>query len=69
MAIASLNAKIKKIQHHLSTDAYPKDDREFYHGKRMGLEEAVEILIEQLREAQPDMVKELTQIRAIINKM
>lgn len=68
-AIANLNAEIKKIQHGLSTDAYAKDDREFYHGKLMGFDEAVEIITEQLREAHPDMVKELTQIRAIINKM
>jgi hypothetical protein len=68
-AIASLNAEIKKIQHRLSTDAYPKDEREFYYGKRMGFDDAVEILTEQLREAHPDVVRELTQIRAIINKM
>jgi hypothetical protein len=69
MAIASLNAEIKKIQHRLSRDAYPADEREFFHGKLMGLDKAVEILTEQLREAQPDIVRELTQIRAIINKM
>ena len=69
MAIASLNAEIKKIQHRLSTDAYPKDECEHFHGVRRGLEKAVDILTEQLREAQPDLVKELTQIRAIINKM
>lgn len=68
-AIASLNAEIKKIQHRLSTEAYPKDECEFFQGKLMGFDEAVEIITEQLREAQPDVVKELTQIRAIINKM
>lgn len=69
VAIASLNAEIKNTQHRLSTNAYPKDEREYFHGKIAGLDKAVEILTERLREEQPAMVNELTQIRRIINKM
>ena len=69
VAIASLNAEINKIQYRLCLDAYPKDEREYFHGKIAGLDKAVEILTERLREEQPAMVNELTQIRRIINKM
>jgi len=55
----------KRIQ----ADLFGGDDNQFQLGRLKGLEDAYEILLEELREAQPDMVKQLTQIRSIINKM
>ena len=71
MAIASLNAEIKKIDHYILNGLYgiSVEDLHRMQGEIKGLETAREILTEQLREAQPDVVRELTQIRAIINKM
>jgi hypothetical protein len=71
VAIASLNAKIRKIDHYILNDLYgiSVEDLHRMQGEIKGLEVAREILIEQLREGHPDIVKELTQIRAIINKM
>ena len=71
MAIASLNAEIKKIDCQVQDDFYGMSDQEHRYacGRIAGLGKAVDILTEQLREAQPDVVRELTQIRAIINKM
>jgi hypothetical protein len=71
MAIASLNAEIKKIEHYVVNNLYgiSVEDLHRMQGEIKGLELAREILTEQLREGQPDVVRELTQIRAIINKM
>jgi hypothetical protein len=71
MAIASLNAEIKKLKHYIGDNLYgiSVGDLHSMQGEIKGLEKAVDILTEQLREAQPDVVRELTQIRAIINKM
>ena len=71
MAIASLNAKIRKVEHQIQADIYGMtiEDLRYAQGRIKGLEEARDLLIEELREAQPDVVRELSQIRAIINKM
>jgi hypothetical protein len=69
IATMKVDAAYKQHQRRLSMNVFPKDDEQFQIGVRRGLEDAYEILVEQLREAQPDVVKQLTQIRAIVNKM
>lgn len=64
-----VDVAIRKQERRLSLNAFPKDDEQFQLGVRRGLEDAYEILVEQLREAQPDIVSQVTQIRRIINKM
>ena len=69
IATFTVDSEIKQQERRLSINAFPKDDEQFQLGVRRGLERAYEILVEELREAQPDVVKQLTQIRSIINKM
>ena len=69
IATFTVDSEIKQQERRLSINAFPKDDEQFQLGVRRGLEKAYEILVEELREAQPDVVKQLTQIRSIINKM
>jgi hypothetical protein len=69
IATFTVDSAIKQQERRLSINAFPKDDEQFQLGVRRGLEDAYEILVEELREAQPDVVKQLTQIRSIINKM
>lgn len=69
IATFTVDAALKQQERRLSINAFPKDDEQFQLGVRRGLEDAYDILVEELREAQPDVVKQLTQIRSIINKM
>lgn len=69
IATMKVDAACKHQQRRLENVTFSKDDREYQAGVRRGLEDAYEILVEELRELQPDIVKQLTQIRSIINKM
>lgn len=69
IATMKVDAAIRKQERRLSLNAFPKDDEQFQIGVRRGLENAYEILVEELREAHPDIVSQVTQIRSIINKM
>lgn len=69
LAALAVNAALKQQERRLSVKAFPKDDEQFQIGVRRGLEDAYEILVEQLREAQPDIVSQLHSLRSIINKM
>lgn len=69
IATAKIDATLKKQERRLAEKVYAEDDVQFQLGVRRGLEDAYEILVEELREAQPDIVSQVTQIRRIINKM
>lgn len=69
IATMKVDAALKQQERRLSLNAFPKDDEQFQLGVRRGLEDAYDILVEELREAQPDVVGQVTQIRRIINKM
>lgn len=69
IATFTVDSACKEIQKRIANNQYSKDDLQFQIGRRRGLEDAYEILVEELREAQPDFVKQLNQIRSIINKM
>ena len=69
LATLAVNAALKQQERRLSVNAFPKDDEQFQLGVRRGLEDAYDILVEQLKEAQPEVVSQLHSLRCIINKM
>ena len=69
IATTKIDATIKKQERRLAEKVYAEDDVQFQLGVRRGLEDAYEILVEELREAQPEVVSGLNVIRRIINKM
>ena len=69
IATMKVDAAIRKQEMRLEADMFGGDDNQFEMGRRRGLEDAYEILVEELREAHPDIVSQVTQIRRIINKM
>lgn len=69
IATMKVDEAIKKQERRLAEKVYAEDDVQFQLGVRRGLEDAYEILVEQLREAQPEVVSGLNVIRRIINKM
>ena len=68
-ATMKVDVAIRKQEKRLAEKVYAEDDVQFQIGRRRGLEDAYEIIVEQLREAHPDIVSQVTQIRRIINKM
>lgn len=69
IATMKVDEAIKKQERRLTEKVYAEDDVQFQLGVRRGLEDAYEILVEELREAQPEVVSGLNVIRRIINKM
>lgn len=69
IATMKVDEAIKKQERRLAEKVYAEDDVQFQLGRRRGLEDAYEILVEELREAQPEVVSGLNVIRRIINKM
>lgn len=69
IATMKVDEAIKKQEMRLAEKVYAEDDVQFQLGRRRGLEDAYEILVEELREAQPEVVSGLNVIRRIINKM
>lgn len=69
VATMKVDEAIKKQERRLTEKVYAEDDVQFQLGVRRGLEDAYEILVEELREAQPEVVSGLNVIRRIINKM
>lgn len=69
VATMKVDEAIKKQERRLAEKVYAEDDVQFQLGVRRGLEDAYEILVEELREAQPEVVSGLNVIRRIINKM
>jgi len=69
IATMKVDAAIRKQEMRLEADMFGGDDNQFEIGVRRGLEKAYEILVEELRDAHPDIVSQVTQIRRIINKM
>lgn len=69
IATMKVDEAIKKQERRLAEKVYAEDDVQFQLGVRRGLEDAYEILVEELREAQPEVVSGLNVIRRIINKM
>lgn len=68
-ATMKVDAAYRKQQMRLEADAFGADDNQFEMGRRRGLADAYEILVEELRDAHPDIVSQITQIRRIVNKM
>lgn len=64
-----VDAAIRKQERRLEADMFGGDDNQFEIGRRRGLEDAYEILVEQLKEKQPEVVSQLNALRRIINKM
>lgn len=68
-ATMKVDVAIKKQTRRVTENMYAEDDYEFQLGVRQGLEDAYAILVEELRDAHPDIVSQVTQIRRIVNKM
>ena len=64
-----VDAAIRKQERRLAEKVYAEDDNQFEIGRRRGLEDAYEIIVEQLKEKQPEVVSQLNALRRIINKM
>lgn len=68
-ATMKVDVAIRKQERRLAEKVYAEDDNQFEIGRRRGLEDAYEILVEQLKEKQPEVVSQLNALRRIINKM
>lgn len=69
IATLKVDVALKKQERRIVENMYADDDYEFQLGVRRGIQDVYELLVEQLREKQPEIVSQLNQIRRIINKM